>query len=247
MAYSLVQQNLAQLPSTVYFVRAPLIGIVGLYHICLGQMSEARKLLLQTRIIYLQGHNLYGVAMVDCIDALCDYLLGDLTLAAEKFAQVGQSEEYRKLGLDDDNKAAIMNILSSFKADLYYEMNQMAQAEAALLDFNGGDHLAMPDMVVVGYILQLRLAALHQDQAAIQVCLHQAHTRSSQWSLPRLAQTIQAYAQQASPLSALADTEQAAFQPYLNFTHLLRGDDLMLVRQQIFMGQAEQAKEYLSQ
>ena len=247
MAYSLVQQNLAQLPSTVYFVRAPLIGIVGLYHICLGQMSEARKLLLQTRIIYLQGHNLYGVAMVDCIDALCDYLLGDLTLAAEKFAQVGQSEEYRKLGLDDDNKAAIMNILSSFKADLYYEMNQMAQAEAALLDFNGGDHLAMPDMVVVGYILQLRLAALHQDQAAIQVCLHQAHTRSSQWSLPRLAQTIQAYAQQASPLSALADTEQAAFQPYLNFTHLLRGDDLMAVRQQIFMGQAEQAKEYLSQ
>jgi tetratricopeptide (TPR) repeat protein len=28
---------------------------------------------------------------------------------------------------------------------------------------------------------------------------------------------------------------------------LLRGDDLMVVRQQIFMGQAEQAKEYLSQ
>ena len=48
------------------------------------------------------------------------------------------------------------------------------------MDFNGGDHLAMPDMVVMGYILQLRLAALHQDQAAIQVCLHQAHTRSSQ-------------------------------------------------------------------
>jgi LuxR family maltose regulon positive regulatory protein len=41
-------------------------------------------MLLQTRIIYLQGHNLYGLAMVDCIDALCDYLLGDLTLAAEK-------------------------------------------------------------------------------------------------------------------------------------------------------------------
>ena len=139
-----------------------------------------------------------------------------------------------------------MNILSSFKADVYYEMNQMAQVEAALLDFNGGDHLVLTDMVV-GYILQMRLATLHQDQAAIQMCLHQAHTRSSQWSLPRLAQTIQAYAQQASPLSALADTEQVAFQPYLNFTHLLRGDDLMVVRQQIFMGQAEQAKEYLSQ
>ena len=247
VAYTLAQQNLAQLASTAYFARAPLIGIVGLYHICLGQMSEARKLLLQTRIIYLQGNNLYGVAMVDCIDALCDYLLGDLPLAAEKFAQVGQSEEYRKLGLDDDNKVAIMNILSSFKADLYYEMNQMSQVESALMDFKGGGNLAMPDMVVVGYILQMRLATLHQDQAAIQVCLHQAHTRSSQWSLPRLAQTIQAYAQQASPLSALADTEQAVFQPYLNFTHLLRGDDLMLVRQQIFMGQAEQAKEYLSQ
>ena len=247
VAYRLAQQNLAQLPSTVYFVRALLIGIGALHHICLGQMSEARKLLLQTRIIYLQGHNLYGLAMVDCIDALCDYLLGNLRLAAEKFTQVGQSEEYRNLGLDEDNQAAIMNILSSFKADLYYEMNQMSQVEVALMDFKGGGNLAMPDMVIVGYILQMRLATLHQDQSAIQTCLHQAHTRSSQWSLPRLAQTIQAYVQQSSPLSALADTEQAAFQPYLNFTHLLRGDDLMAVRQQIFMGQAEQAKEYLSQ
>ena len=247
VAYRLAQQNLAQLPSTVYFVRALLIGIGALHHICLGQMSEARKLLLQTRIIYLQGHNLYGLAMVDCIDALCDYLLGNLRLAAEKFTQVGQSEEYRNLGLDEDNQAAIMNILSSFKADLYYEMNQMSQVEVALMDFKGGGNLAMPDMVIVGYILQMRLATLHQDQSAIQTCLHQAHTRSSQWSLPRLAQTIQAYVQQSSPLSALADTEQAVFQPYLNFTHLLRGDDLMLVRQQIFMGQAEQAKEYLSQ
>ena len=231
VAYRLAQQNLAQLPSTVYFVRALLIGIGALHHICLGQMSEARKLLLQTRIIYLQGHNLYGLAMVDCIDALCDYLLGNLRLAAEKFTQVGQSEEYRNLGLDEDNQAAIMNILSSFKADLYYEMNQMSQVEVALMDFKGGGNLAMPDMVIVGYILQMRLATLHQDQSAIQTCLHQAHTRSSQWSLPRLAQTIQAYVQQASPLSALADSEQAAFQPYLNFTHLLRGDDLMLVRQ----------------
>ena len=247
VAYRLAQQNLAQLPSTVYFVRALLIGIGALHHICLGQMSEARKLLLQTRIIYLQGHNLYGLAMVDCIDALCDYLLGNLTLAAEKFTQVGQSEEYRNLGLDEDNQAAIMNILSSFKADLYYEMNKMSQVEVALMDFKGGGNLAMPDMVIVGYILQMRLATLHQDQSAIQTCLHQAHTRSSQWSLPRLAQTIQAYVQQSSPLSALADTEQAAFQPYLNFTNLLRGDDLMLVRQQIFMGKAEQAKEYLSQ
>ena len=49
----------------------------------------------------------------------------------------------------------------------------------------------------------------------------------------------------SSPLSALADTEQAAFQPYLTFTNLLRGDDLMLVRQQIFMGLDENAQELL--
>lgn len=248
LAYTQAQQNLAQLASTAYFSRAPLIGIGALYQICSGHMTEGRKLLLQTRILYLQGHNLYGLAMVDCVDALCDYLLGDLILAAEKFSQIGQSDEYRNLGLDADNKAAIMNILSSFKADLYYEMNRISQVEDALIDFNGGDHLAMPDMVMVGYILQMRLATLRQDQAAIQLCSNQAYTRSSQWSLPRLAHTVQLYVQQQlKPYSGLADVGQGTFKPFLNFTHLLRGDDLIPIRTQIFTGQVQPAVEYLSQ
>ncbi|MEG0343216.1 MAG: LuxR C-terminal-related transcriptional regulator [Acinetobacter sp.] len=248
VAYALAHQNLAQLTSPAYFVRGPLIGIEGLYHICSGEMTEARKIIQQTRIIYLQGHNLYGLAMADCIDAVCDYLLGNLNLAIEKFNQIGCSEDYQKLGLDENNKTAIMNILSSFKADLYYEKNQLPQAEAALADFRGGDHLAMPDMVVVGYILQMRLALLRQDQAAIQVCLNQVQTRSSQWSLPRLSKTIQAYTQPQTAIHAvMAEPVDMIDQPLLNFTHLLRGDDLMMARSQIFADQAQQAIVFLTQ
>ncbi|MEG0481825.1 MAG: LuxR C-terminal-related transcriptional regulator [Acinetobacter sp.] len=253
LAYTLAEQNLAKITSTAYFARGPLIGITGLYHVCLGEITEARKLLQQTRVIYVQGHNLYGLGMVDCMDALCDYLLGDLALAAEKFSQIGCSEEYQKLGLDENNKTAIMNILSSFKADLYYEMNQLPQAEAALADFKGGDHLAMPDMVVVGYIVQMRLAILRSDQTAIQTCLNQVQTRSSQWSLPRLSQTIQAYVHPKTAihsveleqvvLDGIADIEK----PLLNFTHLLRGDDLITARTQIFSGHVQQAIEFLTQ
>lgn len=248
LAYQLAQQNLEQLASTAYFTRAPLIGIGALYHICLGDIVEARKLLLQTRIIYVQGHNLYGLVLVDCIDAVCDYLMGDLTLAVEKFNDIGHSEEYQKLGLDENNKTAIMNILSSFKADLYYELNQLTHVEAALADFKGGDQFAMPDMVIVGYILQMRLAILRSDQTAIQTCLNQVQTRSSQWSLPRLAQTIQSYAQ---PKNSMHSDESKSVddigKPLLNFTHLLRGDDLIMARTQIFSGHVQQAIEFLTQ
>lgn len=248
LGYELAQQNLTQLANTSYFSRAPLIGISGLYHICLGEIDQARKLLLQTRVIYVQGHNLYGMTMVDCLDAVCDYLLGDLSLAVEKFNVIGHGQEYQKLGLDENNKTTIMNILSSFKADLYYELNQLSLAEAALADFKGGDHLAMPDMVIVGYILQMRIAILHSDQAAIQTCLNQVHIRSSQWSLPRLAHTIQSYVQppvsnDSFSIKTVGDGEK----PLLNFTHLLRGDDLIAIRSQIFSGHAQQAIEFLLQ
>lgn len=247
LAYELAQQNLVHLSNTSYFSRGPLIGITGLYHICVGEITEARKIMQQTRIIYLQGHNLYGLAMVDCIDAVCDYLLGDLTLAAEKFNEIGCSTEYQKLGLDENNKTAIMNILSSFKADLYYEMNQLPQAETALAEFKGGDHLAMPDMVVVGYILKMRLATLSQNEAAIQDCLNQVRIRSSQWSLPRLSKTIQAYVQSAVQCSDKTTVIYERDKPLLNFTHLLRGDDLIPLRVQIFTGQAQEASEVLKQ
>ncbi|WP_010111109.1 LuxR C-terminal-related transcriptional regulator [Acinetobacter sp. P8-3-8] len=248
LAYRLAEQNLAKITSTAYFSRGPLIGITGLYHVCLGEITEARKLLQQTRVIYVQGHNLYGLGMVDCMDALCDYLLGDLALAAEKFSQIGYSEEYQKLGLDENNKTAIMNILSSFKADLYYELNQLDQAEKALVFFNGGDHLTMPDMVIVGYILQMRLATLSSDQTAIQTCLNQVQTRSSQWSLPRLSQTILAYAQPlVSNDSVTSNIVDGVEKPLLNFTHLLRGDDLIAARTQIFSGHVQQAIDFLVQ
>lgn len=246
LAYQLAQQNLEKLSKTAYFSRAPLIGIGALYQICTGNIAEARKLMLQTRIVYVQGHNLYGLMVVDCIDAVCDYLLGDLQLAESKFCQIGCSQEYQQLGLDESNRNAITAILSSFKADLYYEMNQLERAEAALENFNGGDQLVMPDMVVVGYILQLRLAELRHDPAAAQRCLHQAQMRSHQWALPRLAQTLQLYLGHAGAAgSAMAEagplTGKAALPELLNFTHLLRGDDLMAQRRQIFSGEAQQA------
>ncbi|MEG0342440.1 MAG: LuxR C-terminal-related transcriptional regulator [Acinetobacter sp.] len=248
LAYELAQQNLAQLSNTAYFSRAPLIGIGALYCICLGDITEARKLLIQTRIIYVQGHNLYGLGMVDCIDALCDYLLGNLALAIEKFERITTSDEYQKFGLDESNRTTIASIISSFKADLYYEMNQLDQAEKALVYFNGGDHLAMPDMVIVGYILQMRLAVLRSDQAIIQACLNQVHIRSSQWSLPRLSQTIQAYIQpNVQSDSVTLNAVDGVGKTFLNFTHLLRGDDLIAARTQIFSGQAQQAIEFLVQ
>ncbi|MEG0343570.1 MAG: LuxR C-terminal-related transcriptional regulator, partial [Acinetobacter sp.] len=248
LAYDLAQQNLEQLTCTAYFARAPLVGISVLYHICLGEVKAARKLILQTRIIYIQHHSVYGLAIADCFDALCDYLLGNLNIAAEKFDQIGLRAEYKKLGLDETNRVAINNICSSFKADLYYEMNQMPQTEAALSDFKGGEYFAVPDMVVVGYILQLRLATLQQDQRAVQACLNQVQVRSSQWSLSRVSETIHTYVHEGKGTSLdLKNIEQTTTKPFLNVTHLLRGDDLISVRTQIFTGHMQQAKQYLIQ
>ena len=87
-AYTLAQKNLLKLPETVYFTRGPLIGIGVLYHICLGHIAEARKLLIQTRATYVQGYNAYGLIFTDCIDATCERLMGNLSLAEEKFKLV---------------------------------------------------------------------------------------------------------------------------------------------------------------
>lgn len=248
VAYDLAQQNLEKLTSTAYFARAPLVGISALYHICLGEIDTARKLISQTRIIYIQHHSVYGLAIADCFDALCDYLLGDLNLAAEKFNQIGLNDEYKKLGFDEANKAAIKNIFSSFKADLYYELNQMEQVEDALSDFKGGEYFAVPDIVVIGYILKMRLATLQQDQSAVQACLNQVQTRSSQWSLSRISKTVQTYVQESKgSCLELKNIEQTTAKPFLNVTHLLRGDDLIIVRAQIFTGRIQQAKQYLIQ
>lgn len=251
IAYELALNNLQNLPVTSYFTRGPLMGISVLYHICCGEMTAARRLIVDTRIINVQGRNLYGLILIDCIDALCDYLVGDLDLAEQKFSQIGQCEEYRALGLDDDNQAAIAAISSSFKADLYYEMNKLALAEEALTEFNGGIQLVMPDMVIVGYILKLRLAQLKKDQVVAQRCINEIQLKSSLWSLPRLAETIQCYQQPESkelPFSKEHPNFDTHPVPHLfNFTNLLRGDDLISYRLQILNGNAETAVLYLLQ
>ncbi|QDK97545.1 helix-turn-helix transcriptional regulator [Acinetobacter tandoii] len=254
IASDLAVKSLKSLPVTSYFTRGPLMGICMLHDICRGNIIEARKQLVETRIINIQGRNLYGLILVDCIDALCDYLLGDLALAEQKFIQMGHSEEYRALGLDDDNKAAVAAISSSFKADLYYEMNKLALAEAALTDFNGGTQLVLPDMVIVGYILNLRLAQLKGNPEVSQRYLHEIQLKSSLWSLPRLAQTIECYQQPECETLATQNQAQSAqvedISPevnVLNFTHLLRGDDLIHYRRQILNGNTEEVTAFLLQ
>ena len=44
-ASELAQENVLKLEEASYFVRAPLIGIGALYHICLGKITEARKII----------------------------------------------------------------------------------------------------------------------------------------------------------------------------------------------------------
>lgn len=249
-AYILAQQNLEKLPETAYFTRAPLIGICALHQICLGKISEARKLLIQTRATYIQGSNLYGLVFTDCVEATCERLMGNLLLAEEKFNQIGKSVDYQKLSVNNSNHGAIHAITSSLKADLYYEMNKIDLAELALQDFNGGDQLVIPDMVIIGYVLQLRLAYLHEDSAFEQACLTQSQIKTNDWSIPRLAKTVQmVYALQHSsnPIEAVYwddfVLENQAKQ--INITNLLIGDDLIIYRTFIFNGRIEQALDGL--
>lgn len=255
-AYTLAQKNLLKLPETAYFTRGPLIGIGVLYHICLGHITEARKLLIQTRATYVQGHNAYGLIFTDCIDATCERLMGNLSLAEEKFNQIGKGPDYQKLKIDQDNQIAVDAITSSLKADLYYEMNKIDLAEQALESFNGGAQLVIPDMVIIGYVLQFKLAHLRGDIAAKQSCLTQSQIKTTDWSIPRLAQTVQQVYEhqilldQISPgtehdLDCAADILDSA--PVKNITNLLIGDDLLIYRELILCGKIEQALHGLKQ
>lgn len=248
-AYTLAQQNLKKLPETAYFTRGPLIGISALYQICMGKMPEARKLLIQTRAAYVQGYNLYGLVFTDCIDATCERLMGNLSLAEEKFNQIGQSADYQKLGIENTNHAVINAITSSLKADLYYEMNKIDLAELALQDFNGGDQLVIPDLVIIGYVLQLRFAHLHENFAFEQACLTQSQIRTNDWSMPRLAKTVQMvneyqYALEQVSITYVDDAERVLLSntsKHLNISNLLLGDDLLIYRRFIFNGDIEKA------
>lgn len=254
-AYALAQKNLSKLPETAYFTRAPLMGISAIYHISLGAIAEARKLLIQTRAAYVQGYNAYGLIFTDCIDATCEHLMGNLSLAEEKFDQIGKGTDYQKLKIDQDNQSVVDAITSSLKADLYYEMNQIDRAEQILENFNGGAQLVVPDMVIIGYILQFKLAHLRGDTALKQICLTQSQIKTNDWSIPRLAKTVQQVYEHQLQLDHLthhqahvlqnssADLNQTAPK---SITNLLVGDDLIIYREYIFGEKIEQALDGLA-
>jgi len=262
-AYESAQQNLEKLPETAYFTRGPLIGIGALHHICLGNISEVRKLLIQTRATYIQGYNLYGLVFTDCVDATFERLLGNLTLAEEKFNLIGKGADYQKIGVEEEHHIAVDAITSSLKADLYYEMNQVETAELILRSFNGGDQLVIPDMVIIGYVLLLRLAHLRGDRIGEQTCLTQSQIRTSHWSLPRLAQTVQKVHEHLdhpnkqshivvdelnTHLNDQKDDQHSSLgglEP-LNITNLLIGDDLLAYRDLIFNRQSRSIETALA-
>lgn len=262
-AHILAQQNLEKLPETAYFTRGPLIGIGALHHICMGNVSEARQLLIQTRVTYIQGYNLYGLVFTDCVDATFERLLGNLTLAEEKFNLIGKGADYQKLGVEEEHRIAVDAITSSLKADLYYEMNQVETAELILRSFNGGDQLVIPDMVIIGYVLLLRLAHLRGDRIGEQTCLTQSQIRTSHWSLPRLAKTVQKVHEHLdhpnkqshivvdelnTHLNDQKDDQHSSFgglKP-LNITNLLIGDDLLAYSDLIFDRQSRSIETALA-
>ena len=171
LAYKLAQQNLEQLSDSAHFVRAPLVGIGALYHIGLGNLFEAKKNMIQTRAHYIQGNNIYGLIITDCVEALCDHLEGHLDKALAKLAFIGQGEDYLRLSSEEQLGPMISMISSSIKANLYYDLNDTEQAQQALQSFNQGGHLIIPDLAIVGYELLFRLAHIHGNVQAEQACL----------------------------------------------------------------------------
>lgn len=258
LAYELAQANVSKLSDNSYFVRAPLIGIGALYHICLGKIIEARKIIIQTRAIYIQGQNVFGLIITDCIEALSDYLEGNVEKALVKFDYIGRSEDYIKLGANEFLMTIVKMIISSVKASLYYDLNEITLAEEALKHFNNGEQLIIPDLAIIGYELLLRLAHLSEDAQAEQTCLTQSQICSNNWSMPRLSRTVQNVYQQyqwfdrkhkLNDINAdeLEEICQRHIEKTLNMSNVITGDDLMLYRQLIFLAREPQAKVFLEQ
>lgn len=258
LAYELSQANISKLSENSYFVRAPLIGIGALYQICLGKITEARKILIQTRAAYIQGQNVFGLIISDCIEALCDYLEGNVEKTLVKLDYIGRSEDYLKLGSNEFLMTIAKMITSSVKASLYYDLNEITRAENTLKHFNNGEQLIIPDLAIIGYELLLRLAHISGDAQAEQTCLTQSQICSNDWSMPRLSRTVQNVYQQyqwfdrknklndinADELEAIC---QGHIEKTLNISNVITGDDLMLYRQLIFLAREPQAKVLLEQ
>lgn len=256
-AYQLLQQNTSKLSENSYFIRAPLIGVGALYHIGLGKISEARKFLIQTRAAYIQGHNVFGLIFTDCVDALCDYLEGNLDKALLKFDYIGKSEDYLKLSSEEPLKPLIHMITSSVKANLYYELNEINQVEQALQSFNHGEHLIIPDLAIIGYEVLLRLAHIQGNIQAEQTCLTQAQICANNWSMPRLGHLVQSIDYQfqwfknvekllETSTKNLEELCRQQINKELNISNVVTGDDLVLYRQLIFTDREKLANEFLS-
>ena len=256
-AFQLAQFNLSQLSEDSYFVRAPMIGISVLYYIGLGKVSYIRKYLIQARAAYIQGHNVYGLIFSDCIEVLCDYLEGNLDKALLKLDHIGQSEDYLQFSSAEFLKPIVDMITSSVKANIFYEHNDLAQAEKSLKCFNNGNQLIVPDLAIIGHDVSLKLAHIRGDIQAEQICLTQAQICTNDWSMPRLSQTVHnTYYQfqwfdDKSKLLEIAENNleelcRQHLNKTLNISNVVTGDDLVLYRQLIFTDREKLANEFLS-
>ena len=258
-AYQLAKIGLQQLTSDAYFFRAPLVGMCALYQLCRGNIEEARSLILQSRLLYIKGNNPYGLAYVDSIDATCDRLLGDVPSAIKKFQCIGISPEYAQLGTNDSNQDMMLGVASSLKADFYYELNRIEDTKQALTDFDHGENMAIADMVILGFLTELKLGVLTKKNNKHYYVLN-ANSKADEWSLPRLIEDVRQWEneqalKQKMPIAFVTDQgkdyniqpsnlETEKSQPhFLTLTELLTGLDLLPYRTTIFLGNSQQIAE----
>lgn len=256
LAFHLAQVNLEKISQKSYFVRAPLIGIGAIHYLTLGRLTDARKLILQARVAYIQGENAFGVIVAECIEALCDYLDGRATQALEQLNRIGQSDDYLKLSSIELIKPIAEMLSSSLKAHIYYELNQIEMVDISLTTFNEGEHMVLPDLVIIGYQTRLSLANLLGDTQAERLCVTKAQINAEQWAMPRLKGVISRLSEQLKwfheELKRNVLLEQRfenivnfEAQPILRLSNLITGDDLIDHRKLIFMGNEKVAIQYL--
>ncbi len=272
-AYKLAQIGLEQLTPEAYFFRAPLVGICALHQFFQGLIAESSSLLRQSRMLYIRGGNPYGLAYVDSIAATFDRLLGDISSSKRNFGQIGLSPEYSKLGTNDNNREMMLNVASSLKANLYYELNRIEEASQVLIDFEQGDNTAIVDMIIIGFLTKLRLESLKGN--SLKPYIAKANSKAQEWEIPRLALSVQQWQQQKelhSLIPVALKKEQGAIsnedihvdnirnnvEPYifysdsdlsayradaLSLTNLLTGLDLLPYRQAIFFGDSKKIQQ----
>ncbi len=260
-SYQLAQTGLQQLSSDAYFFRAPLLAICALYQLCRGNIEDARSFILQSRALYIKDDNPYGLTYIDSIDATCDRLLGDIPAATKKFQRIGISPEYAQLGTNDSNRNMMLSVASSMKADFYYELNRIEEAKQALMDFDQGENMVIADMIIVGFLTELRLGGLTKENDRYQH-ISKANSKADEWSLTRLPKDIQRWLKEqelkrSMPLAGTVKHDKESSRPFyklkidieqpefLTLAELLTGLDLLPYRTAIFLGSSQQIDEVI--